>query len=114
MSRTVRIALATAASTVPGISCSPYYHQDTTPGTAYVRLERINYPNPFGGVVHWNVVVLLPQDIAQAEEYLEELLPQLHTALESELVITSAVPQRVEFPGVGVLPALFINGHREA
>lgn len=109
-----RTDLATAASTVEGITAHPSYVQGTDPGLTFVRLERIDYPNPFGGVAHWNVVVVLPQDIAAAERFVEDHLEPLRLALEPYLAITSAVPQRIEFPGVGVVPCVFINGHREA
>lgn len=109
-----RTAVAAAASTVEGITCQPYYAQDTGLGAAFVRLERIDYPNRSGGVAHWNVVVVLDQDLSTAEKYLEQKLPLLLEALRPELAVTSAVPQRMEFPGAGVLPCVFINGHREA
>jgi hypothetical protein len=114
MSGEVRQALADAANTVPGIACQPFYVQATAAGASFVRLERIDYPNPFGGVAHWNVVVVLDQDMGHAERFLEEHLEPLRIALSEVLVVTSATPQRVSFPGVGDLPCVFINGHREA
>ena len=109
----IRDVLAAAANTVTGINAHPYVVGATTPGTTYVRLDRIEYPNPFGGVVHWNVVVLLPQDLASAERFLEEKLPDLKAALDPHMVITSVRPERLDLTGVGVLPAAFINGFRE-
>jgi hypothetical protein len=113
MSLAVRTAIATSASGVEGIECSPYFVQTTAAGMAMVRLDRIEYPNPFGGVCHWNVVVLLPQDQAEAEKYLEEKVPLIRAAIEEHLVITQVQPQRLEITGVGILPCVFINGHRE-
>ena len=106
--------IAYAASEVPGITGHPYVVGDTDPGTVYPRIDRIEYPNPFGAVVHFNVVLVLPQDLAEAERYLEENLPDLKAALEPHLVLTTVQPQRLDIPGVGVLPVAFINGHREA
>jgi hypothetical protein len=108
-----RADLATAAGTVEGITAHAYVSTDTEPGTVWVRLERIDYPNPFGGVAHWNVVLVLPQNLTDAEYYLEDTLPALKAALDPHLVITSVTPQRIDLPGVGILPCAFINGHRE-
>lgn len=113
MSAREEIAEAVSAS-FTGVVCTPYYTQATNPGAAFVRLERIDFPNRFGGVAHWNVVVVLPQDLAAAEAYLEEIIPGLLPALSPHLVVTSVAPQRMEFPDVGALPCVFINGHREA
>jgi hypothetical protein len=41
------------------------------------------------------------------------VLAKVVPAVQEALVVTSVVPQRVEFPGAGVLLAAFINGHRE-
>ena len=38
-----------------------------------------------GGVAHWNVVLILPQDFAEAERYFETTLPPLKAALEPYL-----------------------------
>lgn len=113
MSLAVRNALAAAASTVDGIECEPYFIGSTQPGHAMVRLERIEYPNPFGGICHWNVVVMLPQDQAQAEQYIDTVGPLLREAVGAELVITRIQPQQLNIPKIGVQPVLFINGHRE-
>lgn len=109
-----RTEIATAASTVDGINGHPYLVGDTQPGTLYPRLDRIEYPNRFGGVAFWNVVLVVPQDLAAAEKYLEDKLPDLRTALASVLAITSVAPVRLDVPGVGLLSVAFINGHREA
>ncbi|WP_323792419.1 hypothetical protein [Nocardioides sp.] len=110
----VREEIAAAASSVLGLTGHPYVVGDTSPGTVYPRVERIDYPNAFGGVVFYNVVLVLPQDYAEAEQYLEQKLPDLKGALEPHLVITSVQPQRLQLDGIGVLPVAFINGHREA
>lgn len=82
MSAAVRQALADAANTVAGIKAHPYYTEGTAPGTAHVQLDRIEYPNPFGGVAHWRVVVLLvAEDYAASEKYLEEKVPLLREAV---------------------------------
>lgn len=108
-----RTELAAAANTVTGITAHEYVVGHTDPGTVYPRLDRIEYPNPFGGVAHWNVVLVLPQDYADAERYVETTLPALKDALDPHLIITAVVLQRLQLEGVGVLPVAFINGHRE-
>lgn len=114
MSAAARKALADAASTVDGITCHPYFVQSLTTGQAVVRLDRINYPpDSFGGVVRWNVVVMLPQDQAQAEKYIEGHLDPLVAALDGEWQIAEAQPQQLNLPSVGIVPVLFITGHRE-
>lgn len=108
-----RTDLATAAGTVEGITGHPYYEQQTKPGNAFVRLDRIEYPNSFGGVCYWNVILILPQDQAGAEKYLEEKLPDLRDALAPHLHVTQVLPQRISIPGIGDLLCAFINGNRE-
>ncbi len=109
-----RSELAAAAGTVFGITAHEYVVGDTEPGTVYPRLDRIEYPNPFGGIAHWNVVLVLPQDYAEAERYVEDTLPALKEALDPHIVITAVLLQRLQLDGVGTLPVAFINGHREA
>jgi hypothetical protein len=113
MSAAVRQEIAEAASTVAGVTCTPYYVQTTSAGAAYVRLDRIEYPNPFGGVAYWNVVLLLPQDIAASEKYLEEKVPLIREAIEEHLFVTSVTPQQLQLGSGPTLPCAFINGHRE-
>lgn len=110
-----RTEIAAALSTVEGLTAYPYRTADISPGTAFLRLERIDYPNDFGGINHWNVVLILPQDGGDAaEKYLEDKLPLLLEALRGHLPVTSVQPTRLDILGVGVLPCVFINGHREA
>lgn len=109
-----RTELAAAANTVEGITAHTYIVGDTDPGTVYPRLDRIEYPNAFGGVAHWNVVLVLPQDYAAAEAYVEQKLPALKAAIDPHIVITAVLLQRLQLDGVGTLPVAFINGHREA
>ena len=109
----VREAIADAASTVPGITATPYFVPSTNPGTAYVRLDHVEYPNRFGGVAFWDLVVILPQDYAAAERYVEEKVPAIREAIQEHLAIDRVTPQQLQISGVGTLPAVFINGHRE-
>ncbi|KAA1424314.1 hypothetical protein [Nocardioides antri] len=112
MSAQVRAEIAAAANTVSGINCSPYFRQSVKPGDGMVRRERTNYPNPFGGIVTWQVIVALPQDLAAAEKYLDEHLPDLVEAIQESLVVTSTTPQQLALD-TGAVPVVVIEGHRE-
>lgn len=112
MSAEVRDKIATAASAVVGVNVTPYFRQVTKPGQGMVRMDRINYPNAFGGVVTWQVVVLLPQDIAQAERWLDENGSVLRAAVAEELVVQSMTPQQLALD-TGTVPAVVIEGQRE-
>ena len=114
MSAGVRQALATAANTVSGVKCSPYFVHGTAPGHAYVQLDHIEFPNPFGGVAHWQVFVVLPQDQAQAETWIDTNRAALVDALAPHLVVSRLAVQRLQLDGIGVLPVVVIAGHREA
>ncbi|GAB3990110.1 hypothetical protein [Nocardioides marmoraquaticus] len=111
---TVRDLLATAATQAGGVgTVSPYYRQTTKPGDGFVRLERIEYPNPFGGVCYWNVVLLLPQSLDDAERWIEQYVPDVRRALAEHMTVTRVRPERLIFPGAGEVPCVFINGSRE-
>ena len=112
MSAAVRQAIAEAATTVDGINVTPYFRQTTKAGEGMVRHDRTAYPNRFGGVVTWQVLVLLPQDIAAAEKYLEDKAPALLEAVSDHLVITSMAPQQLALD-TGQVPCVVIEGHRE-
>ncbi len=108
-----REAIAAAANTVPGIHVSPYYNQDLTPGVGRVRYDHTEYPNRFGGVVTWQVVINLPSDQADAERAIEQHLSQLVKALSAEMGVTNAGPQQITLPTGGTHVFAVISGTRE-
>lgn len=111
---TVRDDLAAAADSVEGIDANAFYIPGTHAGHTFVRLERIAYPNPFGGIRHWNVITVLPPTLGEAERFLEEKVPLLREALEPHLVITEVVPQQLQLDADRApLLCVFLNGHRE-
>lgn len=112
MSTEVREKLAAAANAVPGITCTPWFRQTTKAGDAMVRLDRIEYPNVFGGLRTWQLVLVLPQDLAAAEKYIEDKTPALYEALSAEMVIRRISPQQLALD-TGTIPVLFIEGQRE-
>lgn len=113
MSAAVRSALAEAASSVAGVSVSPYFQQTVSPGRGAVRKDRVDYPNPFGGVVRWQVVIFLPADQALAEKYVDEVVPEVVTAVREELVVTSVSQQQLGLPDGQLVNTVLIEGHRE-
>lgn len=109
-----RDIIATAASTVDGVLCEPYFGGNTDPGGAFVKLDSTQYPNKFGGVDRWKVVLVLPQDLTTAERFADERIPALVTALLPELQITESTGvQRFDIPGVGIFLTASITGLRE-
>jgi hypothetical protein len=112
MSAEIRQALADAANTVVGINCTPYFRQSTKPGDAMVRLDRKRRDDSgFGFMATWQVVVILPQDFAAAEKYLDEMAPALVEAVSQELVITDVTPQQLALD-TATVPVVFIQGNR--
>lgn len=112
MSARVREAISAAANTVAGVNVTPYFRQVTKPGQGMVRRDRTDYPNPFGGLVTWQVFVLLPQDIAQAEKWLDENGSVLRAAVAEELIVRSMTPQQLALDS-GAVPVVVIEGQRE-
>lgn len=112
MSAEVRQELAEAASSVEGLTGSPYFVQTTTPGTVLVRLDRIDFPNNFGGVAFWSLVLIGPQDIAASETYFAEKVPALREALAPHLAVTAMTPELIDL-GLGPSPCAVLTGHRE-
>lgn len=108
----VREALAEAASAVDGVNVTPWYRQTNKAGQGYVRLDTVNYPNATGGVVTWQVCVLLPQDIATAEKWLAEKAFAVANAVNDHMRVRSYQPVQLLTDG-GALPAVVIEGTRE-
>lgn len=113
MSETVRTLLADAASTVEGVHVTPYYRQITRTGSGVVRRDSTNYPNAFGGVVTWQVFVVLPADHAEAERWYDEHALQLVDALATELAVTRAEPSTILLADGQAVPIVLIQGTRE-
>lgn len=108
----VREALAAAANTVTGVNVTPYYRQTAKPGEGYVRLDRTDYPNRLGGVCTWQVLVICPQGLAAAEQWIDAHSRDLRDALLDELDVTSVTPiQLITDTGTAV-PVVAIEGTR--
>jgi hypothetical protein len=111
MSESVREEITSAANKVDGVNVTPYFRQVTRPGQGMVRKGRVDYPNTFGGVVTWQVWILLPQDLASAEKWLDETGAALTAAVSEAMVVRSLTP--IIAPDLGSLPAVVIEGTRE-
>ena len=107
----IRQKLAAAAS-IPGVSVAPWYRQTTKPLEGMVRLERVAYPNRLGGINTWQVLIVLPQDIATAERWLDLKIPALAAAVGQEMTVSSIAPQELVTDG-GKVPVVVITGNRE-
>jgi hypothetical protein len=109
-----REAIAAAASTVDGITVTPYFRQVATPGQGHVRLAQSapdsKFPRDF--VDTWEVVIPLVQDIAAAEKRIDSIRNELLSALAAEMHVVSLVPTELVFD-TGSVPGVVITGTRE-
>ena len=116
MSEAIRTAIATAASTVDGVTVTPYYRQVMTPGQGMVRMDRTVYPDPFGGITTWQVCIVVPQALADSEKWLEAKQDELVDAIGSELIIRTVIPKElvVQDPQKNPVsvPVVVIEGER--
>lgn len=114
MTEAIRTELADAANTVAGVKVLPYYAQLTKPGSGVVQLDRVTWPNKFGSVGAWEVVVLLPQGVEAAQRKADELIPLLYEALKPHMQITEATFGRSQLDTSGAgQPCVLISGRRE-
>lgn len=111
----IRAAIATAADSVAGVTCTPYPRQTTIPGEAWVSLVVTEWPNRLGSITTWRVWVMLPQDDKAAEERADELTDPLAKALHDAKAFTvrRIVYQRTTFENGQSVPTLYVEGTRE-
>lgn len=109
---TVRETLAAAASTVDGITVTPYFRQTTAAGQGLVRLDHTDYPNSLGGLDTWQVCIFLPSDSAAAEKFLEAKKPALRDALAAAMIVRRITPGQLALD-TGTVPVVIIEGQRE-
>ncbi|MGW5402634.1 hypothetical protein, partial [Streptomyces sp. NPDC003952] len=108
----VREELAAAANTVAGVNVQPYYVQGGKALSGNVTLTRVEYPNPFGGIAYWEVIVVLAQDIPTAQKQAEDLLPRLYDAFDGVLAVDSASFGTTSQDNRSGQPCLVIARHR--
>lgn len=104
--------IATAANTVAGINVSAFYRQTSKVGDGWVALVGLDRDDTgFGFMERWEVQVVLHQDIATAQAWIEANTDALITALAPQLVITGLVPSTLALE-TGAVPGLVIEGAR--
>lgn len=108
----IREELAAAANTVAGVNVHPYYVQGGKALSGNVTLERVDYPNPFGGIGTWSVIVVLAQDIPTAQAQAEDLIPLLWDALSPVLGVDSVTFGTTSRDNQSGQPCLLVTGHR--
>jgi hypothetical protein len=114
MSADVRQALADAANTVAGVNVHPYYRQGGKTGSGNVVRGTTTYPNIFGGIVTWEVHILLPVDIESAQKRADELVPLLWTALSEVMAVDEVSFGTSSQDNRSGQPVMVITGHRES
>lgn len=107
-----RQILADAASTVTGLLGHPYYVANLGAGDVLVDVGHIDHPNPFGGLVTWNVTLICPPDVHAAQRYFDDHAPALKQALDPHMTVTTIRPQAMLFDG-REMPVVVITGTRE-
>lgn len=112
MTTAIRQEIAAAVNSVAGISCSERFRQTTKPGDAMVRLDRIDYPDRLGGIGTWQVLIVLAQDVATAEAWIDTNRDDLVTAVATTLSVRRVFPAELALDS-GKVPVLFIEGTRE-
>lgn len=108
----IREELAEAANTVAGVNVHPYYVQGGKAFSGNVALERVDYPNPFGGIGTWSVIVLLAVDVRTAQEQADELIPPLVEALSAVMGVDSVSFGTTSQDNRSGQPCLLVTGHR--
>ena len=112
---TVRQEIADAVSTIDGITCFPYY-KDGKHGTAYVEFLRTEYPpihGVLGGEDYWGVVVILPDDLAAAQRFIDTHRgPLFQTLSRNVLIVTQTRPEIIAIPDNPSIKTMVIEGHR--
>lgn len=110
----VRQVLADAVTAVDGLVCTPFFAGQIGAGTAFVKDGGIRYPNKFGGVQTWSVVIGLPQDLATAEAYMARKVPAVVRALLPHMQVTESTGvQQLDIPGIGINLTATVTGLRE-
>lgn len=110
------VAALSAAPLAGVVKPFPKYRQTARPGDAWPRLVgRNRASNGFGFVDTWEVWVILPQKLDDAETWLEAHLDTLLAQLDRPLFfrgIESAVPAEVVLGAIAT-NALILTGARE-
>lgn len=108
----VREAIAAAASTVDGVDVSAWPRQSTKPGDGFVAFRRAERDTTGLAFINkWEVFVMLPAGLKDAEKKLSALADPLVKALQRELVVTTFYPTDLAL-GTKTVPCVVIEGSR--
>jgi hypothetical protein len=110
-------AAITAGVPASVVRCGTKYRQTTRPGDAWPRLAARNRAaNGFGYLDTWEVVVVLPQDLGAAEEWLDAHLDELLEALNVARVfvrgVETATPTELILGAGNPINGLILTGLR--
>ena len=95
-------------------SCTPYYRQSLKPGDAMVRLDaRARDRSGVGYVDTWQVWMAIPQDVTQAEKWLDTNIPVITAALEPLLWVSTITPSTLQV-GSQQTNGVIFEGTRES
>lgn len=110
-----RTALADAANNHLGARrVTPYYRQSTTAGWGWVSLARADRDSSgFGYLDTFEIRIVLSQEIAKAEAWIDEHVDALVAAVAEEMVVTSWSPAVLNLDSKSTVNALIIEGVRE-
>jgi hypothetical protein len=111
---TTREAIAAAAETVTGVSCSAYRRQSLKPRDGFVAFAKRTPDDAIGFTDTWQVWIALAQDVATAEKWIEDHVDQLAAALSTEMTVTSITPTEFTIPGASPVNGVVVEGDREA
>lgn len=114
MSADERQTLADAVAAVPGLNCSPTYRQNLKAGEGVVRLEGVRPDGSGIGFLNvWQILLALPQGIADAETYLDAHLDALLIALDPVLAVTNVQQKTLILDNAaGAVPVVVVEGTR--
>lgn len=111
-----REALSGALTGQPGItSTSAYAPSAPKPGSVWTVLRSVPVNTVgFGQTAEWSVIIVLPQNLGQADAMMDAGLLAWMDALRPHMSVTEAAPVNVQVgTGNTTLPAVSIAGRRE-
>ena len=109
-----RLAFKQALDTVAWVTAFQYPpNGGYASGDAWPLVSRINYPDKFGGLVAWEIFIVLHADVATSEQLLDAHMPALRAAVAPLMTVTSVEPRLLQFESGSALAVVVIAGTRE-
>lgn len=115
MSAEQRHAIAGVCNTIEDVDVSPHFRQEPGLGTGFVQWMGTRWPNKFGGVDTYRVVIYLGQDVEVADRFIDQKVPQIMAALIASRDLPeplTAAPMQYPLDS-GVVSVVVIEGTRE-